>query len=143
MTHPLRETIARAIDPGAWEDDAEISLSKVCTDLNGTPFATEAEVLAHQRERREAAFVKADAVLSAIEAPGMVIVPAYPPDAAIWAGCDTARQRYDKTCKRCPREVYTPYGLGTQACRLEGHDIYQAMVKAAATSDTLPPPAAP
>lgn len=72
-----------------------------------------------------------DAVLRALEAAGLVVVPKEADDAMIWGGCAEIAHSHGGECKRCPPLIDTPYGPGTQACRLEATDIYRAMIAAA------------
>lgn len=72
-----------------------------------------------------------DEVLRALDAAGLVVVPKEADDAMIWGGCAEIAHSHGGECKRCPPLIDTPYGPGTQACRLEAADIYRAMIAAA------------
>ena len=56
---------------------------------------------------------KADAVLRALDAAGLAVVPKEADDAMIWGGCAEIAHSHGGECKRCPPLIDTPYGPGT------------------------------
>lgn len=116
MTAPIRETIASAaLDSLPNRTVAYVDLR----DLSRVVVSGSVDLLA-----------MADAVLRALDEAGCVVRPREPDDAMVWAGCAEIVRAHGRECKRCPPLVETPYGAGTQACRLEAEDIYRAMISA-------------
>jgi hypothetical protein len=69
----------------------------------------------------------ADEVIMALERAGLVVVPREPTDFTAWRIC-ALRPDEGRTCERCPPTVETPYGPGTQACRMHAEEIYAAAI---------------
>lgn len=109
---PIRETIARAISPYYW-----------------AAAATARDTRAKKVHRDRSLFA-ADRVLSALDEAGCVVARKDASDAMVWAGCTEIVRAQGRECKRCPPVIDTPYGAGTQACRLEAEDIYRVMIAA-------------
>lgn len=116
---PIREAIARAI----LYDLDEHSAAYIGFDIDKMDEA---------RVDGDCNFLSAaDAVLRALDEAGLVVVHRDPSGAMVWGACSEIVRAQGRECQRCPPFVDTPYGPGTQACRLEAADIYRAAITAA------------
>lgn len=109
---PIRETVARAIYKGMFEEGELIG--------EGT---TEGVMLLCGDE--------ADAVLRALDEAGLVVVPKQITDAMAWAVCPIVEDDAGAPpCKQCPATVEHNGKTGVMGCRGHYADIYRAMIAA-------------